>query len=163
MRIFFDTEFSGLNSDPRLLSIGLVADDGSELYIEFADGWTEEKCSSWVREHVLPMLGNGERMSRNEAARRIWSWLATLGEEPSVMGETDWDTTLLANLMEENGFARDCLRLEILNNASRSQAKSFEEAKQRFFHANGLTPHHALTDTRAFYSAWYVTLGAASS
>ena len=40
VRIFFDTEFSGLTSDPRLLSIGFVAEDGAELYIEFTDGWS---------------------------------------------------------------------------------------------------------------------------
>ena len=34
MKIFFDTEFTGLTSDPRLLSIGMVADDCQELYLE---------------------------------------------------------------------------------------------------------------------------------
>ena len=37
MNIFFDTEFTGLTSDPRLLSIGMVAEDGQELYLELTD------------------------------------------------------------------------------------------------------------------------------
>ena len=163
MRIFFDTEFSGLNSDPRLLSIGFVADNGNELYIELIEGWTVEKCSSWVQEHVLPLLGDGERLSRQEAARRIWSWLTSCEKESVVTGETDWDTTLLANLLAENGITRDSYRLEKLNYHSRSQAKLFEEAKQRCFTSDGLPPHHALTDARAFCRAWHATFGVTSS
>jgi hypothetical protein len=71
MIVFFDTEFTGLSSDPRLLSIALVTDDGQELYIEFSNGWREEDCSYWVRQHVMPMLGNGERLTRREAVERI--------------------------------------------------------------------------------------------
>ena len=36
MNLFIDTEFSSLNA-PKLLSIGLVADDGRELNVEIAD------------------------------------------------------------------------------------------------------------------------------
>ncbi len=63
MNIFFDTEFTSLGSDPRLLSIGLVADDGQERYLELSDGWTEAICSPWTRQHVLPRLGKGEQVS----------------------------------------------------------------------------------------------------
>lgn len=34
MNIFVDTEFSNLGSDPRLLSIAFVTENGAELYIE---------------------------------------------------------------------------------------------------------------------------------
>lgn len=71
MRVFLDTEFTGLSSDPRLLSIGLVAENGAEFYIELTDGWSEENCSAWVREHVIPLLGKGARCTRREVGRRI--------------------------------------------------------------------------------------------
>jgi hypothetical protein len=61
MNIFIDTEFSGLGSDPRLISIALVAEQGAELYIELTSGWSAELCSRWVVEHVLPQLGDGEK------------------------------------------------------------------------------------------------------
>ena len=157
MLIFFDTEFSGLTSDPRLLSIGFVADDGSELYVEFLDGWSEENCSPWVREHVLPLLGDGELLTRRDAARRIHLWLTSIEKEPTVMGETDWDTTLLANLLRENHIAPDsCALLKILNKISKSQVKSFEVAKQSYFDSNGVTQHQALNDARAFRVAWHM-------
>lgn len=64
MIVFFDTEFTGLSSDPRLLSIGMVADSGEELYIELTNGWSEDNCSYWVMNNTLPLLGNGERLTR---------------------------------------------------------------------------------------------------
>jgi len=70
MHVFFDTEFTGLTSDPRLLSIGLAADNGATLYLEFTDGWQESACSAWVRQHILPTLGQGERLSRRAAGQR---------------------------------------------------------------------------------------------
>ena len=33
-KVFFDTEFTGLQQDTDLISIGFVAEDGEELYIE---------------------------------------------------------------------------------------------------------------------------------
>ena len=36
MRIFIDTEFTGFE-EPKLLSIGLVAEDGPECYVELVD------------------------------------------------------------------------------------------------------------------------------
>ena len=99
MHVFFDTEFTDLTSDPRLLSIGLVAEDGSELYIELTDGWSEENCSRWVREHVIPTLGKGERLTRRESGRRILAWRPLLKTPPTLIGETDWDSNVGARIL----------------------------------------------------------------
>ena len=37
MKIFFDTEFTGLHKDTSLISIGLVDEDGKTFYAEFLD------------------------------------------------------------------------------------------------------------------------------
>ena len=71
MNIFVDTEFSSLGSDPRLLSIALVTENGAELYIEFSSGWTFEQCSPWVKNHVLPLLGQGLALSRAARPGRL--------------------------------------------------------------------------------------------
>lgn len=154
MRIFFDTEFTSLGSDPRLLSIGMVADDGQELYLEITDGWSDAKCSPWVREHVLPVLGKGEQLTRREAGRRIGDWLETFTVQPTMLGDTDWDTNLLTQLLEESGLTRADFRVELLVFQSKEQAKAFEVAKQQYFQLQKATPHHALTDAHAFQSAW---------
>ena len=154
MRVFFDTEFTSLGSDPRLLSVGLVSEDGQELYLELADGWMDAMCSPWVRQHVLPMLGKGEQLTRREAGRRIGDWLATITVQPTLLGDTDWDTTLLTQLLEESGLTSTGFTVELLAFQSREQARAFDVAKQQYFQLQNATPHHALTDANAFRSAW---------
>lgn len=154
MKVFFDTEFTSLGSDPRLLSVGLVSEDGQKLYLELTDGWTDANCSPWVRQHVLPMLGKGEQLTRREAGRRIGDWLATFTVQPTVLGDTDWDTTLLTHLLEEGRLTGTNCKIELLAFQSREQAKAFEVAKQHYFELQEATPHHALTDAYAFRSAW---------
>lgn len=155
MRVFLDTEFTGLTSDPRLLSIGFVADDGNELYVELADGWSDANCSKWVREHVIPMLGKGERLTRRQTGKRILDWLSSFETMPTLLGDTDWDTSLIAELMHECGITHDSYRLETLVYSDKAQANAFEEAKRQYFAHQLVTPHHALTDARAFCAAWH--------
>lgn len=52
MLLFFDTEFNGLYKDTSLISIGLVSEDGKEIYCEIADDklkWTDD----WIAENIL--------------------------------------------------------------------------------------------------------------
>ncbi len=37
MKIFFDTEFTGLHQGTTLISIGMITEDGRELYCELND------------------------------------------------------------------------------------------------------------------------------
>ena len=159
MLVFFDTEFSGLNSEPHLLSIGLVADTGDELYIEFADWWAEENCSRWVLEHVLPVLGNGERLTRLAAVDRILSWLSSIAASPVLLGETDWDTALVIELMAAGGGKNDRFQIKELKFSGKAQAEEFNEARQHYFNSEHISPHHALVDARAFKYAWYRVFG----
>jgi hypothetical protein len=160
-KVFFDTEFTGLSSDPRLLSIALVADSGETLYIEFTDGWSEAQCSSWVKEHVLPMLGNGERLTRREAVARILAWIAAFESTPTLLAETSWDTDLFADLIRECGIPRDCICFKALEFSGKAQANAFEAAKQCYFKSKQGTQHHALTDAHAFHAAWGSVFGEA--
>jgi hypothetical protein len=153
MNIFFDTEFTGLVSEPRLMSLGFVADDRRELYIELTDGWSESQCSPWVLQHVMPLLGGGERLTRREAVERLVGWLSAY-DAPTLLGDSDWDTLLLAALLKEYGVAVDRLRVQQLALGARHQALAFEAAKKSYYEALNAKPHHALTDARAFRAAW---------
>lgn len=55
MRIFFDTEFTGLRQDTTLISIGLVSDDNRTFYAEFSD-YKENQVDDWLKENVLANL-----------------------------------------------------------------------------------------------------------
>jgi len=153
MNVFIDTEFSGLGSDPRLISIALVTENGEELYIELTSGWNAERCTRWVVEHVLPQLGSGEQLTRRAAAHRIDDWLTSLGTGTSLIVDSDWDADLLAYFFAENGIAADRRPVQILKLDNKAVADEFEVARQKFFRERG-SQHHALTDARAFQFAW---------
>lgn len=55
MRYFFNTEFIEDGRWIDLLSIGIVADDGRELYLENREA-NFNKASDWVMEHVFPNM-----------------------------------------------------------------------------------------------------------
>lgn len=58
MRYFIDTEFieSGPGHPVWLLSIGIAAEDGRNLYLEVRDA-PVELANDWVKANVLPHLG----------------------------------------------------------------------------------------------------------
>ena len=155
MKIFFDTEFTGLKSEPRLISIGFVADSGVTLYIELTDGWVESDCSPWVIEHVLPMLGTGERLTRRDAASRIQIWLKTFDMRLTVLGETDWDTTLLVDLLENFNIPTEEYQIDELRFTEKPQADAFAAYRQDYLRSRECMPHQALTDALAFRDAWH--------
>lgn len=55
MKIFFDTEFTGLHKDTTLISIGLIDENGRTFYGEFSD-YNESQCDNWIRENVIKHL-----------------------------------------------------------------------------------------------------------
>lgn len=55
MKIFFDTEFTGLHQHTTLISIGLVAEDGRYFYGEIID-YAEHQVDEWIHENVIENL-----------------------------------------------------------------------------------------------------------
>lgn len=55
MKIFFDTEFTGLHKNTTLISIGLVDENNRSFYAEFTD-YDEKQCNDWIKENVLSHL-----------------------------------------------------------------------------------------------------------
>lgn len=55
MKIFFDTEFTGLHQRTTLISIGLIAQDGKTFYAEFID-YDQTQVDDWLKENVLRKL-----------------------------------------------------------------------------------------------------------
>ncbi len=52
MKVFFDTEFTGLHQNTTLISIGLIAEDGKTFYAEFAD-YDKEQVDYWLRNNII--------------------------------------------------------------------------------------------------------------
>ena len=55
MKIFFDTEFTGLHKNTTLISIGLIDENGRCFYAEFTD-YDESQCDDWIKENVIKHL-----------------------------------------------------------------------------------------------------------
>lgn len=55
MKVFFDTEFTGLHQNTTLISIGMAADDGKEFYAELTD-YDQSQIDGWLEENVIKNL-----------------------------------------------------------------------------------------------------------
>lgn len=55
MKVFLDTEFTGLHQNTTLVSIGLVAENGDTFYAELTD-YDESQVDSWLQKNVINNL-----------------------------------------------------------------------------------------------------------
>lgn len=55
MKVFFDTEFTGLHQRTTLISIGCVAEDGREFYGEL-DDYDMSQVDRWLMDNVIKHL-----------------------------------------------------------------------------------------------------------
>lgn len=62
MKVFFDTEFTGLHQNTTLISIGMVTEDGEKFYWELND-YDESQIDKWLNDNVLSNLAaNGGKV-----------------------------------------------------------------------------------------------------
>jgi hypothetical protein len=163
MRIFFDTEFSDLGLDPKLISIGLVDETGARsFYAELSDTYQAAQCSDFVRDIVLPLLEGGEaRMTLNELTLRLGSWLDDF-EQPVTLATDSlfWDWPWIQKLFAIPGTWPQNLEAHplLLTMNYLNDFEKFEEAVEQGF-ANGLRRHHALDDAKANHLGWIAAGG----
>ena len=112
MLIFFDTEFSDLGVDPRLVSIGLVSEDGERtFYAELSDTYKPNDCGEFARLAVLPKLEGGDAlMSLHELGERLVNWLQAFGEPVTLATDSlAWDWPWIHEIFGELGTWPDNL------------------------------------------------------
>lgn len=69
-RWYLDTEFNEDGHTIDLISIALCSEDGRDYYA-VSDEFDEARCNDWVKQHVLPIVGNHPRSSRKDIAADI--------------------------------------------------------------------------------------------
>ena len=119
LRIYFDTEFTGLRKDTDLISIGLITEDGNTFYAEFTD-YDRTKLNSWIIKNVVknlehPYFNPDYENYRIEAKRKLiqfhlMRWLEGVREGREVQFVSDcasYDTVLLFDLLTGGGTALD--------------------------------------------------------
>jgi hypothetical protein len=52
MKVFFDTEFTGLHNGTTLISIGMVAEDGKTFYAECRD-YEKGQVDKWIKDNII--------------------------------------------------------------------------------------------------------------
>lgn len=60
MKIFFDTEFTGLHKNTTLMSIGLISENGYKFYAQLTD-YDETQINDWLKENVLSKFWTAEK------------------------------------------------------------------------------------------------------
>jgi len=55
MRVYFDTEFTGLHKHTTLISIGLIAENNHTFYAELTD-YDETQVDNWLEDNVMNNL-----------------------------------------------------------------------------------------------------------
>ena len=162
MLIFFDTEFSDLGIDPRLVSIGLISDDGREFYAELADTYVIGDCNEFVKLAVLPKLeGGAVRMTMFDLTLKLGNWLDDF-EEP-VQLATDslgWDWPWVHEIFYEAGTWPQTLSRtpQLLTVNDLNDYGLFISVVEKAF-AGGLRRHHALDDAKANRLGWIAAGG----
>lgn len=75
MKVFFDTEFTGLHQNTTLISIGLVAEDGDWFYAELND-YDQSQVSDWVQQNVLNnrRFQEKNRLTTEHLKERLQTW-----------------------------------------------------------------------------------------
>lgn len=162
MLIFFDTEFSDLHWQAKLISIGLVAEDGRMFYAEMTDTYEDAECGDFAREVVLPLLDGGDaRMTLPTLSLRLGNWIEGL-EQPVTLATDSlaWDWPWIQKIFEAPGtwpanLDNQPLHLSMDHLVDYDQ---FEATIESAF-SGGLRRHHALDDAKANRLGWIAAGG----
>ena len=159
--IFLDTEFSALpNSDPlvgylpkpKLISLGLVTENGESFYAESTD-FTVRFCSEFVRHNVLPIL-TGPRLQPLELGAALNRFLSAQPPNSQIACDYYLDFELLLHAL--NWKLPPNILTDHSNLAWLGDDDGAIAASERFF-SQGRARHHALADAEALRLSWLAT------
>lgn len=110
MKIFFDTEFTGLHKNTTLISIGLVSENNRQFYAELID-YKEDQCDDWINENVIKNLymrnwkdrentyiPNYHIGGKYEIAKVLSNWFTQFDNVELVSDVCHYDIVLLIDL-----------------------------------------------------------------
>ncbi len=100
MLIFLDTEFTNL-TDRKLISIGMVSEDGQLTFYRKLQDFDLDNCSPFVRANVLPLLGrfHDAAVETAKLSEDVRQWLHTLPRSLTIACDSDWDLELFGEIV----------------------------------------------------------------
>jgi hypothetical protein len=177
--LFFDTEFTGLNKQADLISLGIVTGDGKHFYAEMND-FDKSKCTSFVSQEVLPKLRFYDKVANNVflktdpydfnvlgdkklVKRSLLEWLNKLpkGDKIFVGDVVMWDWILLHDLMAEDVDGMPQLPKGVsyiptdLATILRNKGVNPDVDRQQYCGRQLTKLHNALEDAKLTMWCWY--------
>ena len=156
MKLFFDTEFTGLHKGTTLVSIGIVAENGKRFYAEFSD-CDESQCDDWIKENVLKntILGGNETLSarlgedsnttvvlgsKADIRYELGEWLKQFDEVQFVSDVCHYDMVLLIDIFgtafglpENVSAACHDINQDIAKHYGISDREAFDKSREDIF------------------------------
>lgn len=174
MRLFADLEFTAFRDkrmqqlgfpyspDAKMLSAGLVAEDGQELYIEVHNPDVVQGASEFVLTNVLPQFGlhAATRVDSSKGAgNALADFLSTLPGDLVICADYTDDLRFLIEALHEAGRIgdlRERLHFEQVHSlvCAPGAEPLWEAAFERLEEESGLVRHHALLDARALKAVY---------
>ena len=164
--VFVDCEFTSLE-DPKLLSIALVADDGTELYVELAGDSHLKRASTFVIDTVVPQFGRVPyaEISRIDIGKRVGAWLQEL--RPStidILHDFHADMDLLEGSLRAAAIWTRLKAVLVPTHigyliGETDVATAMETSWGASFAVDGIERHHALADARALRAGYLAMHG----
>lgn len=123
MRVYFDSEFTGLHQKTTLISIGIITEDGKKFYAEFTD-YSKHQVDDWIQDNVIDklMFNDSEKYPNNTiidddekytkvkgnskfVKENMFKWLESLGKDIEFWSDClSYDWVLFNDLF---GTAKD--------------------------------------------------------
>lgn len=172
MKIFYDSEFTGLHQETTLISIGFIAENNRTFYAEFTD-YDYKQMNEWLKENVLPSLyldnnfqfkgGNWTIKGAScEIVDKLRLWLDSFGEEIQIWSDClSYDWVLLNNLWGDAQSLPDCLNYIPMDICTYMQIKGVDPdiSREEFSEMpdNGgesPTKHNALWDAKVIKACY---------
>lgn len=155
--IFLDTEFTRLPSsgcldsgpNPKLISIGLVSEDGQEFYAEVG-GWKVRDCNAFVRSNVLPLL-SGPKLGFDDLKRGLLAYLSGIKGPVKIASDYGGDWRFFVSALGGELPENVVKEYEFLG--SICEGFVYEGDVEKYFGPEN-PRHHALNDARALRLAY---------
>lgn len=134
MRVYLDTEFTQF-TQPQLISIGLVADDGREFYAVMKSV-PFQQCSAFVREIVLPIIEHwpSATLDRRELRQSLRQWLNESAEPLEIVCDFAIGAELLIELIQSGAdHALRALNIASITVLSTARCEQITDAFDNYF------------------------------
>ena len=162
MKIFFDTEFTGLHKNTTLISIGLISESGKTFYAELSD-YDKTQVDDWINENVIANLGWDFDVvgDRKTVAKELMAWLSQFETVEWVSDVSHYDFVLLIDLLYghalkmpygiHNAACHD-INQDIASYYGISEIESFDKSREEILDEYGISfsgrKHNALYDAK---------------